>query len=48
MSYAIQVQNRETKNWETQESGDSKSRRKFLKDFDRKKVYKKQWRCVQE
>jgi hypothetical protein len=45
-NYAIQVQN-SNKEWETTESGDSKSRRKFLKEFDKNKVKRRQWRCVQ-
>lgn len=46
--YVIQVRNPNTKDWETTESGEAKSRRKFLKDFDRKKLFKSQWRCVKQ
>lgn len=43
--YTIEVQNRETKEWDTLVEGEAKSRRAFLKGFDRLKVTKKQWRC---
>jgi len=47
-NYLIQVQNPNTKSWETTESGDAKSRRKFMKGFDTAKVKRSQWRCIKE
>lgn len=44
--YEVQVWDKDSGNWETFEKGDSDSRRKFLKGFDRKKVVKRQWRCI--
>jgi hypothetical protein len=46
MTYEIQTQNRESKQWESLQSGKATSRRKFLSQFDRKVVAKTQWRCI--
>ena len=52
-TYNIEVRNRETKEWETQEIGEAKSRRNFLHgskpdELSRHKKMvksKSQWRC---